>query len=100
RELERDLVPGLVGLGRFLGLTTKRSVELARALGVRTPEEFRAAVADGRLRDVPGVGPKLEAQVRDALAREHEARPGLMLDRATALVAGIATALGGEVAGD
>ena len=25
RELERELPPGLVGLGRFLGLTTKRS---------------------------------------------------------------------------
>ena len=77
RELERELVPGLVGLGRFLGLTTKRSVEIARALGVRTPEEFRAAVAAGRLRAVPGVGPKIEARVLEALAREATApRPG------------------------
>ena len=72
RELEREIVPGLVGLGRFLGLTTKRSVEIARALGVRTPEEFRAAVAEGRLRSVPGVGPKLEARVCGALSREPE----------------------------
>ncbi|WP_028063807.1 PHP domain-containing protein [Solirubrobacter soli] len=100
RELEREMVPGLVGLGRFLGLTTKRSVDIARALGARTPEEFREAVADGRLRDVPGVGPKLEAQVREALEREDEPRPGLMLDRAAALVGGVASALGGEVAGD
>src|SRR5690348_4194438 len=69
RELERELVPGLIGLGRFLGLTTRRSVEIARALGVRTPDEFRSAVAAGRLLDVPGVGPKTEARVRDALAR-------------------------------
>jgi DNA polymerase (family 10) len=100
RELERELVPGLIGLGRFLGLTTKRSVELARALGVRTPEEFRTAVEEGRLRDVPGVGPKLEARVREALGREREPRPALMLDRAAVLVGGIADALGGEVAGD
>ncbi|HET6547080.1 MAG TPA: hypothetical protein VFG79_01400, partial [Solirubrobacter sp.] len=99
RELERELVPGLVGLGRFLGLTTKRSVEIARSLGVRTPEEFRAAVLEGRLRTVPGVGPKIEARVRDALGREP-ARPRLMLDRARALVDGIASALGGEPAGD
>jgi DNA polymerase (family X) len=102
RELERDFAPGLVGLGRFLGLTTKRSVEIARALGVRTPEEFRAAVADGRLRDVPGVGPKLEARVREALAREGEpaAPRALMLDQARALVGAIASALDGEPAGD
>jgi DNA polymerase (family X) len=102
RELEEELVPGLVGLGRFLGLTTRRSVEIARALGVRTPEEFRAAVAAGRLRDVPGVGPKIEAQVRDALGREAPTgqRRALLLDQARALVEAIATALGGEPAGD
>ena len=103
RELEDELVPGIVGLGRYLGLTTKRSVELARGLGVRTPEEFRAAVAAGRLRDVPGVGPKLEAQVRDALAREAEATVSpraLLLDQARALVGEIAAALDGSIAGD
>jgi DNA polymerase (family 10) len=102
RELERDFVPGLVGLGRFLGLTTKRSVEIAQALGVRTPEEFRAAVAAGRLREVPGVGLKTEARVIEALARETPARaqPRLLLDRARALVEGIAVALDGEAAGD
>src|SRR5215213_6986863 len=63
RELERELVPGLVGFGRFLGLSTKRSVEIARALDVRTPEEFREAVQAGRLRKLPGVGPKTEARV-------------------------------------
>jgi len=116
RELERELVPGLVGLGRYLGLTTRRSVEIARALGVRTPDEFRAAVDQGRLRAVPGVGPKLEARVREALAHEERRggkggaatrggggaaeRPSLLLDRARALVDGIADALGGAAAGD
>src|SRR3954447_11067993 len=59
-ELERELAPGLVGLGRYLGLTARRSIEIAQALGVRTPAELRAAAAEGRLRDVPGVGPALE----------------------------------------
>ena len=101
-ELERDLAPGLVGLGRYLGLTAKRSVELARALDVRTPEAFREAAAAGRLRAVPGVGPKLEAQILAALEREGEPRPprGIHLPRARELVAGIAEALGGEPAGD
>ena len=99
RELEREIVPGIVGLGRFLGLTTRRSLELARALDVRTPDEFRAAVAAGRLRTVPGVGPKTESRVRAALTREVAPRV-LMLDRARALTGAIAEALDGEPAGD
>jgi DNA polymerase (family X) len=101
-ELERELAPGLVGLGRYLGLSARRSVEIARALGVRTPGELREAAAAGRLRTVPGVGPKTEAQILEALAREAEPRPqrGLVLPRAWELVGGIAAALVGEAAGD
>jgi len=101
-ELERDLAPDLVGLGRYLGLSARRSVELARALGVRTADELREAAAAGRLREVPGVGPKTEAQLIEALGRAGEARPrrGLLLNRARELVGGIAAALEGEPAGD
>ncbi|MDQ4049640.1 MAG: PHP domain-containing protein, partial [Actinomycetota bacterium] len=101
-ELERDLAPDLVGLGRYLGLGAKRSIELARALDVRTADEFRDAAAGGRLRKVPGIGPKTEAQLLEALARKGEpaSRPGLLLNRALELVGGIASALDGEPAGD
>ena len=101
-ELERELSPDMVGLGRYLGLGAKRSVEIARALDVRTAEELRAAAAAGRLRDVPGIGPKREAELLGALAREGEPRPrrGLTIKNAWELVGGVATALGGEVAGD
>ncbi|HKF81229.1 MAG TPA: PHP domain-containing protein [Thermoleophilaceae bacterium] len=101
-ELERELAPDLVGLGRYLGLGAKRSVELARALGIRTADELREAAAAGRLRTVPGIGPKTEARLLEALAREAEPRPrqGLLLNRALELVGGVAAALGGEPAGD
>jgi DNA polymerase (family X) len=101
-ELERELAPDLVGLGRYLGLSARRSIELARALDVRTADELREAAADGRLRSVPGIGPKTEALLRESLAREGEARPrqGMLLSRARELVGGIAAALGGEPAGD
>src|SRR5215213_1454472 len=102
KELERELAPDLVGLGRYLGLSARRSVELARALGVRTADELREAAAEGRLRAVPGIGPKTEALLVEALAREAEPRPrqGLLLNRALELVGGVAAALGGEAAGD
>ncbi|MGH2850841.1 MAG: PHP domain-containing protein [Solirubrobacteraceae bacterium] len=101
-ELERELAPDLVGLGRYLGLSAKRCVELARSLGVRTAVELREAAADGRLRAVPGVGAKTEARLLEALAREGEPRPrqGLLLNRAMELIHGVAEALGGTVAGD
>ncbi|HZO61284.1 MAG TPA: helix-hairpin-helix domain-containing protein, partial [Solirubrobacterales bacterium] len=101
-ELEHEFVPDLVGLGRYLGLSAKRSVELAHALDVRTADELRAAAAAGRLATVPGIGPKTEARLREALAREADPRPrsGLLLNHARELVGGIAAALEGEAAGD
>jgi DNA polymerase (family 10) len=101
-ELERELAPELIGLGRFLGLGAKRSVEIARALGVSTAEEFREAALAGRLQAVPGIGAKTEARLLEALAREREPRPrqGLLINRAWQLLGGIAEAVDGEVAGD
>jgi DNA polymerase (family 10) len=101
-ELERELAPDLVGLGRYLGLGAKRSVDIARALDVHTADDLRAAAAAGRLREVPGIGAKTEARLLEALAQEREPQrgPGLLLHRAQALVEGVAAALGGQVAGD
>jgi DNA polymerase (family X) len=101
-ELEREVAPDLVGLGRYLGLGAKRSVELARTLGIRSADELREAAAAGRLRSVPGIGPKTEARLLEALSREGEPRPrqGLLLNRAWELVGGVAAALDGEAAGD
>jgi DNA polymerase (family X) len=101
-ELERELSPELIGLGRYLGLTAKRSLELARALDITTAAEFRDAARDGRLQTVSGVGPKTEARLIEALALEPEERPsrGLLLNQARELVGGVAAALGAEVAGD
>jgi DNA polymerase (family 10) len=101
-ELERELVPDLVGLGRYLGLSARRVLDIARALDVRTAEQLREAAAAGRLHDVPGIGPKTEAQIVTALAQESEARSsrGLWLNRARELVGQIAHGLDAGPAGD
>jgi DNA polymerase (family 10) len=101
-ELEREVAPDLVGLGRYLGISARRSVDIARTLGIRTADELREAAAEGRLRTVPGIGPKTEAQLLEALGREAEPRPrrGLLLNRAWELIGGIAAALDGVPAGD
>ena len=101
-ELERETDPELVGIGRYLGLSPKRAVEIGRALGVRTVDELREAAEAGRLRDVPGIGPETERRLRERLAQEpgQASPPGLLLNRARMLVEGIAGALDGVVAGD
>jgi DNA polymerase (family X) len=102
RELEREVEPELVGLGRFVGLAPKRMIEIGRRLGVRSASELRAAAAEGRLREVPGIGAATEAKLLERLSREEPpraARP-LLLNRARALLEPIAEALDGKVAGD
>jgi DNA polymerase (family 10) len=100
-ELEREVQPELIGLGRFLGVGPKRMVEIGRALGVSTADEFREAAQAGRLRSVPGIGPQTEQRLLAALERERQPqRRGMLLNRARALLEEIAAVLGGEVAGD
>ena len=70
-ELEREVEPQLVALGRLVGLGPQRMVALGRELGVRTAEELRAAAGAGRLREVKGIGPKTERKILAGLARER-----------------------------
>jgi DNA polymerase (family 10) len=100
-ELEREVQPALIGLGRFLGVGPKRMVEIGRALGISTADEFREAARGGRLTSVPGIGPQTEQRLLERL--DHAEQPqqkGLTLNRARALLEELATELGGEVAGD
>jgi DNA polymerase (family X) len=100
-ELESEVQPQLVGLGRLLGIGPRRMVEIGRALGIRTPEEFREAAQAGRLRSAPGIGPKSEQAILAKLEEPKRLPPrGLLLNRARALVEETAAALGGEPAGD
>jgi DNA polymerase (family 10) len=101
-ELEAQALPELVGVARLLGLSAKRMRELGHALGIRTLAELREAAAEGRLESVPGIGPKTVARIESGLADLGAARPrrGMLLNRALTLAGEVATALGGEPAGD
>jgi DNA polymerase (family 10) len=100
-ELEREVEPQLVALGRFVGLGPQRMVALGRALGVRSADELRAAAEAGRLREVPGIGPAAEQKILDGLVRaERPRRRGLLINRARALAESIADDLDAEVAGE
>ena len=104
RELERQVSPELAGVGRFLGISVRRMLEIGRVLGVKTLAELREAAREGRLRDVPGIGPETERKVLAVLARDPGTRSvaprPLLLNRSRPLVKSIADALGGVAAGD
>jgi DNA polymerase (family X) len=102
QELEREVSPELAGLGRFLGVSVRRMLEIGRVLGVRSLEELREAAEAGRLPEVPGIGPETERKLRAALAREptRSAPQPLRLNTSRPLVGSIAAALGGVAAGD
>ncbi len=103
RELEREVSPELAGVGRFLGVSVRRMLEIGRVLGVRTLPELREAAQAGRLREVPGIGPETERKLRAALARDARTRSvprPLLLNRSRPLVESIAEALGGVATGD
>ena len=100
-ELEQQVRPELIGLGRYLGVSPRRAIEIGETLGVRDLEELRDAARNGRLTEVPGIGPKTAAKLVEALERgAPSARRGMLLNRALALEAGLAEALGGTAAGD
>ena len=100
-ELQREVQPELIGLGRLLGVEPKRMVEIGKALGISTAEEFNEAARAGRLTSVPGIGPQTEQRLLAGLEREQQPQgQGMLLNRARALLEEIASALGGEVAGD
>jgi DNA polymerase (family 10) len=100
-ELERQVRPELVGLGRHLGIAPKRMIEIATTLGIASPADLDRAARDGTLRRVPGIGPETERKIVARLDAESS-RParGLRLDSARGLVEDVADALGGEPAGD
>lgn len=87
-ELRAKFPPGYVDLVRVPGVGPKTVALLRDHLGVTTVEELKAAIAAGRLADVPGLGKKTE----ENLARDIE-RLGLTgKERRTPIIDALALA--------
>ena len=99
RALEAELEPALIAYGRILRLTPSRMLAIVRHLNVSSVDAFVTAAREGRLREVPGVGPATEAKIVANLDRDPAAPRGLTVNRSRVLSREIADALGGEVAG-
>jgi DNA polymerase (family 10) len=62
-DLERKVPAGLRILRKIQGLGPKRIALLHKSLGISTAEDLKKAVASGRVREIKGFGPKIEAQI-------------------------------------
>lgn len=68
-KLRREFPPGLVELTRIPGLGPKTVVMLRDEIGVETVDQLRAAIADDLLRGLPGLGPRSQQKIADAIDR-------------------------------
>jgi DNA polymerase (family 10) len=80
-KLKAKYPPGLVELTRLPGFGAKKARKLFDALRVASLDDLRKAVEEGRLKDVPGFGPKAEENVRVALEAGAKPKARLLLSK-------------------
>lgn len=86
-ELEdlREQVPGgMRDLLRVPGLGPKKAILLNKELGVSTLEDLKAAIEGRKLRDIKGLGPKTESNLKRALELVSSVGERVLIDQATA----------------
>lgn len=68
-RLRSDYPPAFVELTRIPGVGPKTAVLLRDRLGVTSVDDLRSALADQRLRELPGLGARTEEKIGDAIER-------------------------------
>jgi len=68
-ELRQAVPPGVLDLTRVPGLGARTAMLLYQRLGVDSLEALELAAREGRLRDLPGMGPRREAAILEGVAR-------------------------------
>ncbi|MEW6705658.1 MAG: DNA polymerase/3'-5' exonuclease PolX [Pseudomonadota bacterium] len=67
-QLRKEVPPAVGELLKIRGLGPRRVAALHQALGVRTLLQLQRACEQGRIRQVPGFGPKAEQQILQSVA--------------------------------
>ena len=67
-DLRATVPPGALVLSKVPGVGPKRALQIAGDLGVTSADELAEAVRAGRLRGVPGFGPKTEERILRGIA--------------------------------
>jgi DNA polymerase (family X) len=91
-ELRATIPPGVRELTRVPGLGPKRALQLSKDLDIATVADLRAAVSEGKLRNLAGFGPKSEERIQRGLSVMTTDR--VLLNVAMDTATGIVRALG------
>jgi histidinol phosphatase-like PHP family hydrolase len=67
-DLRAKMPPGALMLAKVPGVGPKRALQIAGDLGVTSVDELEEAIRGGRLRGVPGFGPKTEERMLRGIA--------------------------------
>jgi len=73
-QLQAQVPPGVVDMLAIPGVGPKTARILWRELGLESIEDVRAAAESGKLRSLPGLGPKSEARLLEGLRELSRAR--------------------------
>lgn len=84
-ELRADVPEGVREFTHLPGMGPKRAMLIHRELGISSLDELRRAAEANRLREVKGVGPKIELQVLRAIERGERGKKRVLLGRALPL---------------
>lgn len=84
-ELRADVPEGVREFTHLPGMGPKRAMLIHRELGISSLDELRQAAEANRLREVKGVGPKIELQVLRAIERGERGKKRVLLGRALPL---------------
>lgn len=66
-RLKAEIPPGVVAMLEVPGLGPKRAYKFYKELGISSIEELRAAAEAGKLRELPGIGAKMEEGILEGI---------------------------------
>ncbi len=66
-NLVKELPPGILDILKLSGVGPKKTAEFYKFLGIGSVEELRKAAVEGKLRELPGMGPKSEEKILRAI---------------------------------
>jgi len=71
RELAKELPEGLVAMMRIPGVGPKRAKQVYDSLGIATLDDLEAAARAGKLRELRGLGPTIEAKILQGITEQR-----------------------------
>jgi DNA polymerase (family 10) len=71
RELAKELPEGLVLMMRIPGVGPKRAKQVYDSLGIATLDDLEAAARAGKLRELRGLGPTIEAKILQGITEQR-----------------------------